>query len=130
MKRHIGIAVAYGLAWCTLASALLDYAHPNAPWFVTAVVNMTAYGSAVWMARHRSIHWRLLTLRRWSDLQAPIVIDEDDNLRLALLPWEEACFAHDADGPLDVHVHTRSLVTGRPAIRGEQVWRVAAEDDE
>lgn len=112
----------WGVVWSLLAQNFVEHAW-GWPWWAQAIVSIPAVGIAMEMTRHRSIMWRLAIIRCWDKMQRPLVIDEDGNLRGGMLPFEELHLTGDDDGPIEGHVHTRTLVLGRPKLRAQTRWR-------
>lgn len=115
--RPIAWAVAWGL---TIEHLLLWAGWSFWPaYLVSLLANVVAYLAA----RRRSLAWRLAVVLNWHKMQRPLVYNEDNVLMGGMLPFERLCVIGNDDGPIEAHVHTRTLLLGRPRLRAETVWR-------
>ena len=119
--RETARIVAWSLGW-SMGSSFVMHVVLGWPVVVRLIVGTFVSAAAIWMTRERSLRWRVLMLRHWSRLNT-LVLDEDGRVRASLLPFETLHMEGDEHGPLNAHIHSRTLVLGRPRVRARATWR-------
>lgn len=115
--------IAWGAVWWTITDWTANALWPElSPW-VHYLLCFLACLAANLMARFQSLRWRWLMATQWSRLHRPLVRDEDGRVHGAAMPFEVLHLSHFNNVLVEGHVHTRTLLLGRPTLRAETVWR-------
>lgn len=119
--RETARIVAWSLAW-SAGSSFVTNVVLGWPLWPRLIVGIAVSATAIWTTREHSLRWRFLMLRHWSRLNT-LILDEDGRVRASLMPFETLHMEGDEQGPLNAHIHSRTLVLGRPRVRARATWR-------